>query len=142
MLKKDELENLVEKWLNRAALAYKQPNIELSKKALLHSWECQKQLAEMEGSKVPEQPQDPELFFRTWTPSQIHEAAEKALPDLREHIAQRAEWLRQYESLYGSVAESDKTQPDYPPDYFVKQARQALEQYLREKEHPKPETET
>jgi hypothetical protein len=61
--KPEEVKAQIETWLNRAAMAYQQHNIDLSKVALMRRWQYQELLAELEGTEPPELPQEPEYYF-------------------------------------------------------------------------------
>jgi hypothetical protein len=77
--KSQHLNDQIHIWLNRAALAYKQGNQKLSKEALDKRWYFQKQLADLENSKPPEQPAEAKVFFRDWDSNRISEAATQAV---------------------------------------------------------------
>jgi hypothetical protein len=50
-------------WLNRAYVAHKMNNAELSKQAMEQRWQFLQKLAELEGTPPPDKPQDPEEAF-------------------------------------------------------------------------------
>jgi len=53
----------IEIWFSRAAQAYEQAHIQLSKDALYRRWQYQQALAEMDGTAPPPPPKDPEYYF-------------------------------------------------------------------------------
>jgi hypothetical protein len=63
-LQNEKLKERIVTWLNRAAMAYEQNNIDLSKQALYRRWQCQRELAELEGTEPPEPPKEPDDYFK------------------------------------------------------------------------------
>lgn len=53
----------IEIWFNRAAVSYKQDQIEVCKDALNRRWSYQQILAELEGTEPPDPPNEPEFYF-------------------------------------------------------------------------------
>lgn len=60
-------------WLDRAAVAYKRGNVQLSRAALTRFWQYQRILADQTGKDLPEQP-EPNEFFNGWTDEQFTQA--------------------------------------------------------------------
>jgi hypothetical protein len=50
-------------WYDRAAMAYQQDSIDVSKDALHGWWHYRQELAEIEGKQTPQQPKDPPYYF-------------------------------------------------------------------------------
>ena len=57
------LNGQAETWFERARHAYHANKIDLSRQALFQRWQCRRQIAEIEGRPVPEQPKEPEHYF-------------------------------------------------------------------------------
>lgn len=51
-------------WLNRAYVAYKMNNSELSREAMDQRWQFLQKLAELEGTPPPKKPENPQDAFR------------------------------------------------------------------------------
>jgi len=62
--KRQSYKDKIETWMNRAAMAYQQKNMELAKQALDRRWQFQIKLAELEGTQRPDPPDDPEEYFK------------------------------------------------------------------------------
>jgi ATP-dependent Clp protease ATP-binding subunit ClpA len=58
-----KLQHQMATWFNRAALAYKQKNIELCKQALLRGWHHLKEIGKLQGFAPTDNPQEPEYYF-------------------------------------------------------------------------------
>jgi hypothetical protein len=59
------IKDQIETWLGRAAMAYQQRNLDLTKQALNYRWQYQIRLAELEGTEPTAPPAEPDEFFRS-----------------------------------------------------------------------------